>query len=166
MIRYPGLRRRRHLVRPPILEHNVSQPQESQYPLCTDPLSIRTEAELRQYLAEFFVKNATSSELDRLLQLYPADVTQGSPFDTGTQNVITPQFKRIAAFLGDFVFQGPRRLLLQQRSGKQDTWSFCACRPCVRAVMRLTFSAVSKRLKASPVLGAVRVTSAFPFTFS
>jgi acetylcholinesterase len=56
--------------------------------------------------------------------LYPQNITEGSPFGTGEQNAITPQFKRISAILGDIVFQAPRRFFLQQRSGKQKTYSY------------------------------------------
>lgn len=58
------------------------------------------------------------------LELYPDDVTQGSSFDTGDLNALTPQFKLFAAFQGDAVFQAPRRFFLQSQSGKQDIWSF------------------------------------------
>jgi uncharacterized membrane-anchored protein len=34
----------------------------------------------------------------------------------------------LAALLGDVVFQVPRRFFLQQRSGKQNTWFYCASR--------------------------------------
>jgi len=55
---------------------------------------------------------------------YPQNITQGSPFDTGDSNALTPQFKRIAAFQGDAAFQAPRRFFLQQRSGSQNAWAF------------------------------------------
>lgn len=82
------------------------------------------EAGFRSYISEFFLPNASSSLLDRLAQLYPADPTQGSPYDTGTANAITPEFKRIASFLGDYVFIGPRRFLTQNAGGRNN-WSFC-----------------------------------------
>lgn len=85
----------------------------------------RTEAKLRDYITTFFVPDATDAELDKLLTLYPADITQGSPFDTGNLNALTPEFKRIAAILGDLVFQAPRRFFLDHTAGKQNTWSFC-----------------------------------------
>ena len=85
----------------------------------------RTESQLRTYITTYFLPNASEADIDKLLTLYPEDVTQGSPFDTGSLNVITPQYKRIAALLGDIVFQSSRRLFLEQRSPKQDTWSFC-----------------------------------------
>ncbi|KAH9057406.1 hypothetical protein EDB87DRAFT_1686390 [Lactarius vividus] len=54
----------------------------------------------------------------------PDDQRAGSPFDTGYKNVFSPQFKRIAALQGDFVFHGPRRLLLQNVAGRQKSWGF------------------------------------------
>jgi len=63
--------------------------------------------------------------MDELLTLYPKDVTQGSPYDTGTENAFTPEFKRLASILGDFGFQAPRRFFLNNLSERQKTWSFC-----------------------------------------
>ncbi|KAH9030331.1 carotenoid ester lipase precursor [Lactarius pseudohatsudake] len=103
--------------------------------------NVTTEAELRTYLSEFFFPNATDAQMDRLLTLYPQDVTRGSPFDTGTQNAFTPEFKRIASILGDFVFQAPRRIFLNNSSEKQNTWSY-----------------LSKRLKSLPILGSAHAS--------
>ena len=63
--------------------------------------------------------------MDQLLTLYPQNVTLGSPYDTGAQNALTPQFKRFSSILGDVFFQGPRRFFLQAVSDKQNVWSFC-----------------------------------------
>ncbi|OAX31729.1 hypothetical protein K503DRAFT_703260, partial [Rhizopogon vinicolor AM-OR11-026] len=65
------------------------------------------------------------------------DPTQGSPYDTGTLNELSPQFKRMASFQGDAIFHAPRRFFLQQRSGSQNTWAF-----------------LNQRLKSVPVLGS------------
>jgi carboxylesterase type B len=100
-------------------------------------LNVTTEAELRSYLYEFVFPDATDAEMDKLLTLYPQNVAQGSPYDTGTQNTLTQEFKRISSILGDYVFQAPRRFFLDNVSGKQNTWSF-----------------LSKRKKSVPVLGA------------
>ncbi|KAN0124156.1 Alpha/Beta hydrolase fold [Lactarius tabidus] len=99
--------------------------------------NVTTEAELRAYLKEFFFPNATDAQMDELLTLYPQNVTLGSPYDTGTQNALTPQFKRLASILGDYEFQAPRRFFLQTVSDKQNVWWF-----------------LSKRLKAVPKFGA------------
>ncbi|KAI0056029.1 carotenoid ester lipase precursor [Artomyces pyxidatus] len=104
--------------------------------------NLTTDSEVQAYLSEFYVKNmANATEVEELLKLYPSDPTQGSPFDTGLQDAITPQYKRLAAIQGDIVFQAPRRFFLQHRSSKQPTWSY-----------------LSKRGKANPALGAYHGT--------
>ncbi|KAF5376939.1 hypothetical protein D9615_007293 [Tricholomella constricta] len=104
-------------------------------------LNVTTDAKFRTYLKSTFLPTVSDADIDKLLKLYPSDITQGSPYDTGIFNALTPQFKRMASFLGDGVFQAPRRFFLDQRSGKQNTWAF-----------------VSKRLKALPVLGSVHAS--------
>ncbi|KAF8259500.1 carotenoid ester lipase precursor [Lactarius quietus] len=101
-------------------------------------VNITTDAKLREYLFESFLIGITDTQMDEVLTLYPQNVTLGSPYDTGTQNAFTPQFKRIASTLGDLEFQAPRRLFLNNTSEKQNTWSF-----------------LSKRFKSLPILGSV-----------
>ncbi|KAH8983925.1 carotenoid ester lipase precursor [Lactarius akahatsu] len=103
--------------------------------------NITKDADLRAYLAQFFLINVTAAQVDQVLTLYPQDATLGSPFDTGTNNTLTPEFKRIASLLGDFVFQAPRRFFLKNLSGKQNTWSY-----------------LSKRLKSLPILGSAHAS--------
>ncbi|KDQ26029.1 hypothetical protein PLEOSDRAFT_46151 [Pleurotus ostreatus PC15] len=104
-------------------------------------LNVTTTTQFRTYIKTFFMPQSTNAELDQMLTHYPSDITQGSPFGTGILNALTPQFKRLAAFQGDAVFQAPRRFFLQQRSGKQNTWAF-----------------LSKRFKVSPFLGSFHAT--------
>jgi acetylcholinesterase len=85
----------------------------------------RTTDELRAYLSEFFFPRASNSSIDKILELYPADPAQGSPFDTGANSTLgTPQYKRMAALLGDIAFQAPRRFFLDHQSSKQPTYAF------------------------------------------
>ncbi|KIJ59046.1 hypothetical protein HYDPIDRAFT_118871 [Hydnomerulius pinastri MD-312] len=100
-------------------------------------LNITTDTQLEEYIQTYWLPNATSTMIQELMEYYPADIADGSPFDTGDLNALSPQFKRLAAFQGDAVFQAPRRLFLQAQSGKQNLWSY-----------------VSKRLKAVPFLGS------------
>ena len=86
----------------------------------------RTDAELRQYLARFFPEPTNFTDIDDVLAAYPADPSLGSPFDTGSEFAITPQFKRISAIFGDLIFQAPRRLFLSERSGNTTTFAFRA----------------------------------------
>ncbi|KAH8981886.1 carotenoid ester lipase precursor [Lactarius akahatsu] len=86
--------------------------------------NVTTNAELKDYMKQYMMWNATDSEIDLLLKHYPDDQRAGSPFDTGYDNAFSPQFKRIAALQGDFVFHSPRRLLLERVAGKQKSWGF------------------------------------------
>ncbi|KAJ3887241.1 Alpha/Beta hydrolase protein [Lentinula edodes] len=104
-------------------------------------LNVTTQSDIATYVQTIFLPNISDSDLAELLTEYPADITEGSPFDTGILNAITPEFKRIAAFQGDAVFQAPRRFFLQSLSGKQPIWSF-----------------INKRLKDLPVLGSAHGT--------
>jgi len=90
---------------------------------------------------------------------YPQDPTEGSPYDTGILNALSPQFKRIAAIQGDALFQAPRRFFLQKRSGSQHTWAFREY-DSTPGKQFLTSCIVNKRLKLVPVLGSVSCTEA------
>ncbi|KAI0036265.1 carotenoid ester lipase precursor [Vararia minispora EC-137] len=116
--------------------------------------NITTEAEVATYINTYYLPEASSAQVSQLLAAYPADPADGSPFNTGSLNAITPQFKRLAAMQGDVVFNAPRRFFIQAQAGKQKVWSYScvfyhtvASRPTDRFI-------VHKRLKALPVLGA------------
>ncbi|KAJ7914280.1 alpha beta-hydrolase [Mycena leptocephala] len=100
-------------------------------------LNITTNAEFTNYMQTIWLPKASAASIATLDSLYPSDVFDGSPFDTGLLNGVTPQFKRIAAIQGDGVFQAPRRFFQQSLSGKQNQWGF-----------------LSKRKKAVPILGS------------
>ncbi|KAH9001906.1 carotenoid ester lipase precursor [Lactarius hatsudake] len=108
-------------------------------------LNVTAPAEPTRTYAAFY--QDSSCQMQRMLswtsclRCTPQDDSQGSPYDTGTQNAFAPQFKRIASILGDSVFQAPRRFFLNNVSDKQKTWSF-----------------LSKRLKSMPVLGSAHGT--------
>lgn len=86
----------------------------------------RTDDEIREYVKETFLPTVPDEDVDALMDLYPQDLTQGSPYNTGILNAATPQFKRIASFQGDAVFQAPRRLFFNALSGKSDIWAYGA----------------------------------------
>ncbi|KAN0142053.1 Alpha/Beta hydrolase fold [Lactarius tabidus] len=109
--------------------------------------NVTNDAEFRAYLQEFFLPNATDAEMDKVLKLYPSDVTLGSPYNTGTNNTLTPEFKRMASFLGDFTFQSERRFFLHHLSGKENAWSY-----------------LSKRDKSLPILGSAH-SSDLPYIY-
>ncbi|KAJ7101537.1 carotenoid ester lipase precursor [Mycena belliarum] len=104
-------------------------------------LNITTDAQFLTWVKTYWLPQATTAQLAGLAKAYTRDITQGSPFGTGILDALTPQFKRIAAFQGDGVFQAPRRFFQQSRSGKQKQWAF-----------------LSKRLKLVPFLGSFHVS--------
>lgn len=86
--------------------------------------NLTTTADVRDYLKLYMMPRASEQEIDFLLRHYPNDQRAGSPFDTGIRNVFSPQFKRIAALQGDFVFHGPRRFFLKHMASKLHSWAF------------------------------------------
>ncbi|KAF9453329.1 alpha/beta-hydrolase [Macrolepiota fuliginosa MF-IS2] len=104
-------------------------------------LNVTTEGEFKDYFKNTFLPGTTDAQVDQLATLYPDDITQGSPFDTGILNAVTPQFKRIAAVQGDGALQAPRRLFLENTSGKQDIWVY-----------------LSKRFKILPLVGSLHAS--------
>ncbi|KAJ7719222.1 hypothetical protein DFH07DRAFT_784678 [Mycena maculata] len=56
-----------------------------------------------------YLPAASTDQMAQIGRLYPDNPTRGSSFDTGTVNQITPEFKRLAAFQGDYVFTGGRK---------------------------------------------------------
>lgn len=88
--------------------------------------SCSTDEEFASYLSEHWLPCSSSEDLSTLLQLYPSDPAAGSPFDTGNANVFSPQYKRLAAVFGDWLFYGPRRLLLDKVSAKGTVYNFRA----------------------------------------
>ena len=83
-----------------------------------------TDDQLQEWIQTYFLPSAPVTTIQQVMVDYPQDPTQGSPYDTGVLNDLSPQFKRIASFQGDLIFQAPRRFFLQQRSGSQNTWAF------------------------------------------
>lgn len=92
--------------------------------------------------------------MDELLQQYPQDPAQGSPFDTGTLNVLTPEFKTMAAILGDLGFQAPRRHFLNTMSDKQNTWSYCTSRVLFPACARRSLTVSLSHSEQTPEAAA------------
>ena len=144
-----------------------------------------TTAQLKDYLKLFMMPHATDEEINGLLVHYPDDLRAGCPFDTGIKNalgksfserteaeahadqkLIGPQFKRVAALQGDFVFHGPRRFFLKHRANKQDSWGFSSSSFTLRHVIAGANTSLS--LEASQVYAFHRVgeTTSDPFACS
>lgn len=73
--------------------------------------NITTDAALTAYLQSYFPATDPQTVAD-LVASYPSDAASGSPFRTGIANQIRPQYKRLAAILGDITFTLTRRVYL------------------------------------------------------
>lgn len=74
--------------------------------------NITTTAQLVDYLTSYFFHDATAAQMETLIATYPNALLDGSPFDTGIFNEWYPQFKLLAAILGDLTFTLTRRAFL------------------------------------------------------
>uniref|UniRef100_A0A0S1MIC4 Carboxylic ester hydrolase n=1 Tax=Phakopsora pachyrhizi TaxID=170000 RepID=A0A0S1MIC4_PHAPC len=99
-------------------------------------VALISHSRFQKFIKKLF-NNATESQFKTLLSLYPEDITQGSPFNTGHLNAITPVYKRYSALLGDFVFQSLRRKFMRVIQSKMPTWGYLDC-----------------GLKTTPILGS------------
>ncbi|KAI1325174.1 alpha/beta-hydrolase [Xylariaceae sp. FL0255] len=93
--------------------------------------NLTTHSDLLTFLSAIAYQNATLSQLEPLVSLYPyANGTGGSPYGSGAvpSNNSYPQFKRLAAILGDTVFIMMRRAFLSvlPPAPKMKAWSYLA----------------------------------------
>ncbi|EZG03171.1 hypothetical protein H106_06673 [Trichophyton rubrum CBS 735.88] len=89
--------------------------------------NITTTELLVDYFSTYFFHGATKEQLRDLVDTYPDDPAAGSPFRTGKRYQLYPQFKRLAAMLGDLVFTLSRRVFLDifsQKFPDIPTWSY------------------------------------------
>ncbi|KAI1114065.1 Alpha/Beta hydrolase protein [Nemania sp. NC0429] len=87
--------------------------------------NLTTQADLITFLSTLVFQNASCSQVKALAATYPYDNgAAGSPFRTGTANEAYPQFKRLAAILGDVAFTMMRRSFLSFVPKTMRTWSY------------------------------------------
>ncbi|KAI0793620.1 carotenoid ester lipase precursor [Fomes fomentarius] len=91
-------------------------------------LNITTDDEFANFIAQFWFLGASIADIQPILQAYPSDPSAGSPFDTGSANAFTPQYKRIAALQGDWFFQAQRRALLAEYASTHQAYNFLSAR--------------------------------------
>ena len=102
----------------------------------------RTDDQFAAFVKPLFFPRISDSDLAALLEYYPSDITQGSPFDTGDENALSPQYKRLAALLGDLIFQAPRRLLFEYTASKQNIWMYRMSIPFTSTGLQILTSAL------------------------
>ncbi|TVY84735.1 putative secreted lipase [Lachnellula suecica] len=86
--------------------------------------NITTTAHLIEYLSTVFFESATTEQITALVATYPDNSIDGSPFRTLLLNEWYPQFKRLAAILGDLTFTLTRRAFLNLVSTEVPSWSY------------------------------------------
>ncbi|TBU55940.1 carotenoid ester lipase [Dichomitus squalens] len=87
-------------------------------------LDITTDDEFLEYINSNFYSNTPRDEVGKILELYPSDPADGAPYNTGDSFAYSPQYKRMAAFQGDFIEIAPRRLFTQYLAEKQPVYSY------------------------------------------
>ena len=91
--------------------------------------NITTREEIVDYLADIYFHGATKEELRALVDTYDPSLAAGSPYRTGSFNSLYPQFKTLAAILGDLVFTLSRRVsldLIHTAHPDVPAWSYLA----------------------------------------
>ncbi|KAJ5667596.1 secreted lipase [Penicillium longicatenatum] len=89
--------------------------------------NITTTTQIVDYLQNLFFADASRTQLEDLVATYTDVTTDGSPFRTGTANNWYPQYKRLAAILGDLTFTLTRRVFLtvaNQVKPDVPSWSY------------------------------------------
>ncbi|PBK90022.1 sterol esterase [Armillaria gallica] len=86
--------------------------------------NITTDSEFLGYVNTVYFPELSSERMNNLSSAYPNDPAQGSPFGSGYNYTLTPEYKRIAAFNGDYSFQAPRRHFLEVASTTQPAWAY------------------------------------------
>ncbi|KAJ5162518.1 secreted lipase [Penicillium capsulatum] len=91
--------------------------------------NLTTTEQIVDYLERLFFFGASRQQLQDLVATYSDTKTNGSPFRTGIFNNWYPQYKRLAAILGDLSFTLTRRVFLDlAHKAKPDvpSWSYLA----------------------------------------
>ncbi|KAK0237817.1 Alpha/Beta hydrolase protein [Armillaria nabsnona] len=86
--------------------------------------NITTDSEFLGYVNTVYFPELSSERMNNLSSAYSNDPAQGSPFGSGYNYTLTPEYKRIAAFNGDYSFQAPRRHFLEVASITQPAWAY------------------------------------------
>ena len=91
--------------------------------------NVTTNSDLIEYFATYFPGNAHgTATVTEFVAHYPDQPflgqPAGSPFNTGPLNNIYPQYKRLAAILGDLVFTLTRRAYLSFVTEHVNAWSY------------------------------------------
>ncbi|KAI1381605.1 sterol esterase [Hypoxylon crocopeplum] len=91
--------------------------------------NITSTDKLVDYVWKVFFPALERELVEGLVDTYDSSITAGSPFNTGIFNNVYPEFKRLAAILGDMVFTITRRIFLESALATNPdvpSWSYLA----------------------------------------
>ncbi|KAG0664274.1 hypothetical protein C6P46_001738 [Rhodotorula mucilaginosa] len=87
-----------------------------------------------------FTYGAVEELLEPILAYYPPDPKVGSPFFTGPETFgLSSNYKRLSSFVGDVLFQAPRRHFLREtpKDFGEDSWNYLYREPRAGAQARM-----------------------------
>ncbi|GAA5994782.1 uncharacterized protein JCM10292_004349 [Rhodotorula paludigena] len=87
-----------------------------------------------------FTYGAVKDLLEPIFDFYPPDPAAGSPYGTGAETFgLTQTYKRLSSFVGDILFQAPRRHFLREtpKDFGEDSWNYLYVEPREGAEPRL-----------------------------
>ncbi|BGP36850.1 hypothetical protein JCM10449v2_000752 [Rhodotorula kratochvilovae] len=87
-----------------------------------------------------FTYGAIEDLLEPIFAFYPALPSAGSPYSTGNETFgLTANYKRLSSFVGDILFQAPRRHFLREtpKDFGEDSWNYVYREPREGAAPRL-----------------------------
>jgi carboxylesterase type B len=76
-------------------------------------IDMGTDDKIVQYLSKYYFGNATTDQVSEFVKTYSDRISDGSPFRSILQDELYPGKRRIAAILGDMVFNLIRRITLR-----------------------------------------------------
>lgn len=113
-----------------------------------------------------FTYGAIKDLLEPILAYYPSTPNPGSPYNTGAATFgLSDNYKRLSSFIGDILFQAPRRHFLREtpKDFGEDSWNFVYVEPREGAEERLGGALhVLFRLCIHPVSPSDIVCGCFP----
>lgn len=80
-----------------------------------------TTNDVRKWLS-YILNKASPESINNIIAQYSALPSAGAPFDTGVLNILSLQYKRIAAIFTDLLFVAPRRTIIQ--NSQQKVWAY------------------------------------------
>lgn len=90
--------------------------------------NLSTSDDLVGYLNTYIYPQSSRDMVQGFVDTYPDEPSAGSPFDTGDFNNVYPEFKRLAALLGDQLFTLQRRRTLHYNvvNDGEPAWTYLA----------------------------------------